>query len=222
MESDTLNTVTQAGEQTEISQLRTEAYRLAYGTQLKSYDFLQWDANDARALVMYLRNAEGRMVASLRALLRLTQNAMEELFDIKSPAPIPVPTMALDRLVVLPSQRGKGLTHLFRYYLYAASIGSVLKSFTFTINEGSSRIPLQQKLGFQFATADTSHRLASPYHNEAGVLLAHLSATDFAQACEITRERLLVNLTAVRRGDRFDSDVQRYLAQIAEVQSSTD
>ena len=179
---------------------------------MKSYDFLKWNPDDDRALVLFIRDADGQAVASLRAILLHANEELETLFDIRLNSAMPLPILAMDRLVILSSQRGKGLSSVFRCCLYGACTRSEIMTIAFTINEGLSRIPFQKKLGYQFEPADISHRSDSPYDNEGGILLAHLEHNSFKQAYEVSSENLIVDLATVSLQEGFNQKVEQYLS----------
>lgn len=198
-------------EKAQISHLRTEAYKIAFGTSLKSFSFLNWDKNDDRGLVMYLSDEKGEAIASLRAIMLHSKEELEALFDITLPGSLACPLLAMDRLVIAPSHRKKGLSGLFRHYLYGACVGTGIRNLTFTINDGSSRIPFQQKMGFKFEEADISHRIDNPYDNKGGILLARLTPDSFDQAYRVGSEHLIVDLDGVLVDDDFLPELHAYL-----------
>ncbi len=220
MKNYTLHVASTVLEQREVSQLRVEAYRVAYGTTLKSFDFLHWDANDDWGCVMYVRDQEGTAIASLRGILLSEQAALEQLFDIRLDFAVPCPVVALDRLVILPAHRKKGLSSLFRYHLYSASVHAPIGCLAFTINEGASRIAMQKQIGFQFAPASTEHREQSPYDNQTRVLFAHLPQAACAMATEVVRDHMLIDPAQVALAPNFSATLQQYL-QIAPSPANT-
>lgn len=163
---------------------------------------------------MLLRDTNGEAVASLRGILLASPVEIETLFDVRLRAECPCPVLALDRLVILPSHRRRGLSSLFRYYLYQSCVGSGIESIAFTINEGSSRIAMQEKLGFRFSKADTSHREHSPYNNSTDILFGNLAASDFPRAVEIVAEHLLMDLSSVVLAPNFIPGVQSYFESV--------
>ncbi len=219
MKAYSLHIASSVSEQTEISELRIEAYQKAFGTSLKSFEFLKWDRDDDRGLVMYLRDATGQAVASLRAVWLSHKTELETLFDIRYAGEIPTPILALDKLVILPHHRKKGLSSIFRYYVYRSGIGSDAACMTFTINEGASRISMQQKLGYQFGEADTSHRTHSPYQNEGGILLGVLPWEVYPQAVQVTEENLIVDMDSVELEEGFLAKLHDYLLVESHIQS---
>ncbi|HAA21341.1 MAG TPA: hypothetical protein DCP28_22195, partial [Cytophagales bacterium] len=195
-----------------VNTLRVDAYKTATGSVLRDFDFLLWNSVDDRACVLCLENSEGKFVASLRCIWVNELAELEDLCDAKIASPPPFPTLYQDKLTTLVDYRLQRLSMIFRIFVMQAAIESDIQSFSFTINETASRVPLLQNLGYQFTPADLSHRQEdNAFNNSVGVLIGSLHHKHFPTALEEAIKSQVYPLEEVQLGASLATDTHELI-----------
>ena len=165
-----------------ITRLRTEAYTVATGTKLIDNTFLQWSTLDEQSIVLYVEDDFGQALSSMRSIKVDDAPTLEALFDIRLPAGIEFPVLAMDRLVTLIDYRRMRLTGNMRQLMLQACLNAELPNLVITIQEGASRIEFLTVMGYRFEPADVSHRTTSSFKNSSQALFGCLNHLNYPQA----------------------------------------
>jgi hypothetical protein len=194
-----------------VSNLRKEAYQVATNTQLVDSAFLNWNQWDDRSLIFIMENATGEAVSSMRALLVHQPKDIETVFDISLDFDIALPALIMDRSTTLVSYRRRGFSAIFRFLMIKSCIDSPVQNITATVNEGVSRIPHLQTLGYVFRLADISQREQEVFVNASNVLIGVLHHSRFSEAAVIAERNLRTPLSYCQMEDSLLPDIHAYL-----------
>jgi len=135
--------------------LRLEEYKNSAVFTLRDPDALRWDEEDDSGLVLGIRDADGTLLSTMRAIIVNGRQKLESFLrgELPDNCPIRLSTrcMLLERAATRRTCRNLGLNSLMRMHFLDVALRCRVGYLVGVLDRGASRISVMLTMGYQFS-----------------------------------------------------------------------